>query len=297
MLHVDHLLCLVSGRATTSAALQRGTSLGQSLDASVHVVSVDDAPSESFEGDVKQVVRTAGLSLERCVVPSSDEGGPLGERIRSYVRQTRIDLVVADTPADRGSMPPLSAPMLQTLLEQLECPTFIVEQDTGTSPVDRILVPTDFSQHSLTALGHAAALATVYDGSIDLLHVIDTIPYVALTPVDRLSMSPTSFPEQRARRKLSSFLDLDAPTNVSVDAHIRYGEPVDQIGHFIRRHQIDLMVLASHGRQTSPRTPLGHVADRLLRRIACSTFVVRAFGSVLTTVLTSDQTTKPEANE
>ncbi|HKU39658.1 MAG TPA: universal stress protein, partial [Polyangiales bacterium] len=41
-------------------------------------------------------------------------------------------------------------------------------------PIERILVPTDFSEHSTEATRFAADLARRYDASLELLHVFQT---------------------------------------------------------------------------------------------------------------------------
>lgn len=44
--------------------------------------------------------------------------------------------------------------------------------------LDRILVPTDFSEGASAAYAYANALATKYGGKIDLLHVIPSFRYL-----------------------------------------------------------------------------------------------------------------------
>src|ERR1700754_2751269 len=46
-------------------------------------------------------------------------------------------------------------------------------------PIRKILVPTDFSEHSALAVTYAADLAKRYDASLSLLHVYPVVNYAA----------------------------------------------------------------------------------------------------------------------
>jgi nucleotide-binding universal stress UspA family protein len=153
----------------------------------------------------------------------------------------------------------------------------VVEHTTPCPALDRILVPTDLSDASRSALAWAARLAAACDATIDLLHVLEATPYVALTRMDRLSMTPGSFPERRARRQLSAFLSEGPALEGPLEPHVAYGDPADQISRFLRRHAPGLTVLAAHGAGAGPApdAPVGPVADRVLRRVTTPLFLIR----------------------
>ena len=43
--------------------------------------------------------------------------------------------------------------------------------------IERILVPTDFSEHSLAALKYAIELAREHESEVVLVHVVEPLPY------------------------------------------------------------------------------------------------------------------------
>lgn len=269
MLSFDHLLCLITEATPSSACLQQAVYLACSLGATLHVGHTENVPAEA----VDTALRAAEGLVEGPSLPANWKAreGPNGsvDALAEYIHDSNVDLVVSDTPSDRGPIPLLAAAPLQALVHRLNCSLLVVEQQTPLPAPERILVPTALSPSSRTALECAAALAAPHRTTIDLLHVLETVPYVALTRMDRLSFSHTSFPERRARRQMNAFLN-DLEHTGPIRSHVEYGDPADQISRFLNRHPTDLMVLAAHG-----APPLGPVADRVLRRVACPLLLLR----------------------
>lgn len=288
MLHATHILCLAS---PTSAALKQATYLARRLNATLHIVQqplsgteeatwAEDAGDLSV-GDASSDVEGEDEISIRRPKPRPDSASAVLE----YVADAGIDLVVTDTPSDRGPVPPLATDLTQTLVKQLDRPIFVVEQFEDPTAIRRILVPTDFSSRALQAFKHAIALAREYDASIHVLHVVDSLPYVALTPTDRLSLGSTSLSERRGRRRLRAFLRERDTADVSIHAHLAYGDVADEIIRFTSREQMDLLVLASHGGDSRSCELLGEGAERILGRVTCPVFLCPVFG---TSLLASD---------
>jgi nucleotide-binding universal stress UspA family protein len=219
-------------------------------------------------------------ALETQVGPSLDAAETPLQTLQRYVEGADVDLVVVDRPSDRGPVPPLAAATTKDVVERLDRPTLVVG-GSEREEIRRILVATDLSDRSFDALRHATALAATYGAGVDLLHVIDTSPYVALTPTDRLSLGRTTLPERQARRRLRHFLQEGRLADVPIDTRLAFGEPADQVARVVNEGTVDLLVLASHGASARPERPLGRVADRVLRRVTCPVFLVRAFGRSL----------------
>ena len=274
MLPINHLLCLVPNGGLDTAAWREAVHLARLTGATLHLASPDGARPEAVRAAVQEATGPeATPALHVAHFPSDPNA--LADAVEQYARREAIDLVVTDTPSDRGPVPPLAAAPVQSLLRRLDCSVLVVGHDTPLCRLRRLLVPTDLSASSTEAFEHAAALAAHADAAIDLLHVIESDPYVALTRMDRLALSETSFPERRARRQLTSFLDAHSAPEVPVESHFAYGEPADRIGRFVNRHEVDLMVLSAQSGPSSPKAPLGSVADRVLRRVTCPVLLVR----------------------
>lgn len=291
MLHAADILCLGPSASATGTQAAR---LARRLGATLHVMPVP-APgrggaAEDHGRDAPEAPAERSRALEdervstRVVEPRPDSVAT----VLQYVADAGIDLVVTDTPPDRGPVPPLAAEGTRTLIHRLDCPVFVVEQRADPDAIQDILVPTDFSDHALQALRHAVALARLYEASIDVLHVIDSLPYVALTPTDRLSLSTRPLSEHRGRRRLRAFLREAEAADVVVRPQIAYGDPAEQIIHGADQNGADLMVLSTRGDRGRPETPFGTVEERVLGRVTCPLFLLRTVEASLLTPPSDD---------
>jgi nucleotide-binding universal stress UspA family protein len=108
----------------------------------------------------------------------------------------------------------------------------------------RILVPVDLTEKSLTAVDMAYELATQSGAEVVLLHVIETIEHVQfefeeLKPFyDRL--------ESSARKGLQEFSERFVANKLRVDQAIVYGQRTKEIIDFAIRKRADLIIMASH---------------------------------------------------
>ena len=274
MLPLNHLLYLDPDEGLSTAACREAAYLAQATGATLHLAPFVPPGPDAVRSAVQEETASEEIPSLRVVdFPSAPDA--LVDAVVQYVRAEDVELLVTDTPADRGPVPPLAVPWMQSLLRRLECSVLVTGHDTPLHGLERLLVPTDLTAPATTAFEHAAVLSANSTATIDLLHVIETDPYVALTRTDRLSLSATSFPERRARRRLTSFLDVHAVPNVAVESHVAYGEPADQIARFVNRHEVDLMVLSAPSGSAASTPSLGSVADRVLRRVTCPVLLVR----------------------
>lgn len=283
MLHAAHVLCLVP---PAPAALSHGIHLARAFGATLHVMPLSgpQAETEGREGELRSLVTRLlpegadDLSLQIIEhLPESMSA------VLQYVSEGDIDLVVTDTPRGQEPVPPLTTEVSRALIDRLDCPVFVAEHADDPAAVGDLLVPTDFSDHSLRAFKHAVALAQLYGAAVHVLHVVESLPYVALTPTDRLSLGSTPLSEHRGRRQLRAFLREGEIGEVPIHGHLAYGEVANRIVHFAERKDIDLMVLSSHGEPSQPDAPFGQVAERVMGRVTCPLFLVRAFGTSLLT--------------
>ena len=121
---------------------------------------------------------------------------------------------------------------------------------------NRILVPTDFSRTSDAALAHARMLAGSTGATVHLLHVVDNA-FLATVLGD-----PRDY-ESAAYEKLQQRLSGENPGGIPVVE--RSEAPADVITRYARTHNIDLIVMGTHGRGRVAHLLLGSVAEKVAR--------------------------------
>jgi nucleotide-binding universal stress UspA family protein len=134
--------------------------------------------------------------------------------------------------------------------------------------LQNILVPTDFSEPAEAALQYAQALAQEFHSRLHLLHVVPE-PYVypwgtelsTLPLADLLTQS-----EEAAKERLAQLVRGIGTISGTAEFSTAIGPPVDRILDYVRQHQIDLIVMGTHGRGMVGHLLLGSVVERVIRR-------------------------------
>lgn len=282
-----HVLCLHSEAST---ALKQAVFLAGHLGATLHLMPLPETPGRWLdEGELRsEIDQIRAHASDRPPVQIPELSDPDLSAILQYVSDKHIDLVVTDVPSEDPSDSLLSSSPIRTLLQHIDRPVFVTGQ-VEPAALRRILVPTDLSNHSLNALRHAAGIGQFYDASVEILHVIESIPYVALTPVDRLSLGPMSLSEHRGRRQLQSFLQSGNLSDVPIRSHIAHGTAAGQICHYAARKNVDLLVLSSHGQRGHSDQPFGHVTEQILDQMTGPLLLLPAMDSSLLLQPSDDQ--------
>ena len=145
---------------------------------------------------------------------------------------------------------------------------------------DRILVPTDGSDVAKAAVHQAIDLAETYGAEIHALYVADTdaIAYgLGTEQVDRIrqgNFSEMTELREQAEAATGNVADLAAEHNIEVVEHHAGGRPHAMIADYAEDHDIDLIVMGSHGRAGVRRALLGSVTERTLRSTHTPVLVV-----------------------
>ena len=143
----------------------------------------------------------------------------------------------------------------------------------------RILLPTDFSNYSAAATKYACELATKFDAELHLLHTLET--HLASTPAFGMGLAlPTYTSESRAavEKSLAGVLDPKWSEGRTVIQAVIEGSPKVAIIQYARKQNIDLIVLATHGRTGLPHVIMGSVAETVVRTAPCPVLTVRPEG-------------------
>jgi nucleotide-binding universal stress UspA family protein len=213
---------------------------------------------------------------ERHIVQHQVESSAPAERIVEYADERDVDLVVMGTHGRRGVDRMLFGSVTEEVVRTAPCPTLTVRADADVSPgqaVARILVPVDFSDASEAAVDHAKEIALTYGAEIDLLHVVEEPFYPPPYGIDSVSF-PTQEVLDRVEKQLGDMVrEKIGYEHAMVEATV--GHPVDGILEYVDSREIDLVVIATHGRTGLDRMMLGSVAERVLRRSPAPVFVVK----------------------
>ncbi|KYH24199.1 universal stress protein [Halalkalicoccus paucihalophilus] len=140
--------------------------------------------------------------------------------------------------------------------------------------VQRILAPFDESPQSNAALHHA--LSTFPNADIHVLHVTDPREWSSMN-MDGGFYSQEMYDQaqESATALLEQAESIADEYGTTVTTAMRDGRAADAIVKYAEEHDVDHVVLGSHGRRGLSRFLLGSVAERVARRSPGSVTIIR----------------------
>lgn len=133
-----------------------------------------------------------------------------------------------------------------------------------------VLFPTDFSAHAELALPYALGFAKRFEGTLHIVHVIDTNALAhgsgqGFWLGDREMGDVLDSMEEHAESRLELIVDRAADAGIHAEASVLRGQVVAQIIEAARRTHAGIVVLPSHGRTGIDRLVFGSVCERVIR--------------------------------
>ena len=131
---------------------------------------------------------------------------------------------------------------------------------------DRVLLPTDGSDAVRPAVETALDIAETYDATLHVLFIVDQPVSVSGTGegfsgLDNLLNAL----EEEGHQATDAVVDQAKDSNIETTAAVRRGNPHDDILTYATEHDIDLIVMGTHGRTGVKRALLGSVTEDVVR--------------------------------
>lgn len=147
--------------------------------------------------------------------------------------------------------------------------------------LQNVVVATDFSEASDAALLYGRELAKRFDATLHVLHVTQDIYLNTLGAGSYVSIAPDLQQriEEAARQRLHGLLiDTDGSGPPTIPALVRSSSPASAIVDYAVAHNIDVIVMGTHGRGALSHLVMGSVAERVVRLAPCPVLTVRQSG-------------------
>lgn len=143
----------------------------------------------------------------------------------------------------------------------------------------KIVVATDFSEASLTALETAYDLSLQGGHTLYLVHVIE--PYLVAGDPTAMLHPSVEKTYQEARDRLEAlipeeWIDEEKAKSLVVKSSVLLASsPAQAMTRFAQDKNADLLIVGTHGRKGLTRMLMGSTAESLLRRSPCTVLVVK----------------------
>ena len=136
--------------------------------------------------------------------------------------------------------------------------------------LNNILFATDFSPHSNAALPYALAIACQYGAKLFGAHVLPSEDY--------LFVAPDAWPgyvrrEEELQQEASARLEEEIRA-VPHEVLSGIGDVWNVLSQLIGKHDIDLIVVGTHGRTGARKLVMGSIAEKIFRQAVCPVLTV-----------------------
>lgn len=141
---------------------------------------------------------------------------------------------------------------------------------------DRILVPTDGSDGVERAIDEAVGLATAVGATIHALYVVDQRGYSTLPDTKWLTIEEAL--EHEGEAAVATVAERAADAGVDAETTVADGIPHRTILEYAADHDVDVIVMGTHGRSGLEHFLIGSVTEKVIRSADIPVLVVRLQG-------------------
>ena len=276
----DRILFPTDGSSGAGDVLDHVVDIATTHDATVHFLYVapEDPERRPQAGDAEHFLRDAVVRAEASGLDAVEEtryGEPYAE-IVAYADDADSDLVVMPTHGRTGLSRLVLGSTTERVVRGSTVPVLTVSPDADDSlsyPYERLLAPTDGSSCANTAVRLGSELAVETDAEVHVLSVVD----IAAFGADIRGPKLVEKLDEQAERFVAEGAEIaDAFDVGSVVTAVEHGVSIsDGIRAYVEVHDIDLVVIGTHGRSGFDRFMLGSVTEKLLRRSPVPVLTVR----------------------
>lgn len=297
LLHVDEVLSAVN------SALAEG---GDSLDTAVTLRDLRAAYDQTASSELSQLKERfcAGLAVDLVLLD-----GRAYVAILDYLKKGVFDLVVMGTHGRPWYQQVFIGSTAQAVIRAGRAPVLVVNNAAASRKppgLKKLLVPTDLSAGGTIGLQWARQLATYGSQEITLVHIVENPMLDVYRPdeaerrlIDELRQhaSPSPFPLTAVRKggpmvaqyfwdnarkvsevQLAGFESQFGKVSGQVERVVREGQPAEEILKLAEEKDVDLIVMATHGRGAAGRLRFGSVTEKIIRGVCRPIFAVKEHG-------------------
>ncbi|MFB6132402.1 MAG: universal stress protein [Halanaeroarchaeum sp.] len=203
---------------------------------------------------VRSRCEAAGVDFETTQL----EGRP-ATRITEYADAVDADLVVMGTHGRSGISRLLLGSVTESVVRNCEREVLTVPADAPPveAEYDNVLIATDGSEGSSSATDVGLEVARTFNATVHGVYVVDEgVTQTHL--IDELL-------QQEGRNAIEGVENRAEEAGLEVTTAVLSGSPHDEIATYATEHDVDIIVVGSHGKGALERTLLGSVSERTIR--------------------------------
>ena len=292
MIQIERILCAVDFSVFSARAYDYAQSLARHYQAKLflqHVVEFNlptytyYAPASYIVEHMQEVRNDARLQMEEFAKRPAAYGAPpefivhegaVTKWILTFAEVQKVNLIVMGSHGLQGDDRVALGSVTEKVLRKASCSVLVVrspEHDfvspgSAQDPVQlhKLLLCTDFSEYSKTALEHAISIAAEYQAELSVLHVLEDIPASKdLQSVTRPLLA-----------QVEQAVAAGARGRCIIKPLVRVGKPYLEIIQQAAGAQTDGVIMGVRGRNTLDLAVFGSTTYRVIQLGPCPVLAV-----------------------
>lgn len=280
----ERILVPTDGSEHAEVALEYAIDLASRFESTVHVLHVVDSRLLENAPHYDSVLADAEQLIDSIVAEHAGVDVPVEGEVATGVPHTAIldrvddeaaDLIAMGSHGRTGPERFLLGSVTEKVLRRSDVPVLTVKLRDGDSvspPFTDVLVPTDGSDGAAAAVDPALAIAEAYHSTLHILSVVDVM---ALGPDVRTDFVMEGL-EESAQSAVEAVEERVLAADISdLAGAVEVGYPYAEIRSYVEEHDVNLVVMGTHGRSGISRYLLGSVTEKLVRTCPVPVMTVR----------------------
>ncbi len=283
---IERILVPLDGSELAETVLPYAEHLATRSGAELRLLSVTATEAERTQANAYLTALRNRLGQRAAEASISMAPGEAAETILAEADAWDVDLIAMSTHGRSGVLRWVFGSVADKVLHNTARPLLLVrarpaKERPSVVKIERILVPLDGSQLSLSVLPYVEDLAKALGASLVLFNAViplDIYPAAEMSPVQVGGVLDDLL--RQGRSFLAEVEKEVEGRGVTARSVVTVGFPVDETVRVAQEVAAGLLAVATHGRSGVNRWVMGSVADGIVRRSALPCLMVRPQGAV-----------------
>jgi nucleotide-binding universal stress UspA family protein len=237
-------------------------------------LKIENNAAKKFE-EVNEALQKTGIKFEGVIL----KGIP-SDKIKEFAERRKADLIVMGKHGHGFFESMVAGSETVRVLKSSRVPVLAVKNKNNKAEFKNILVPLDLSEESDSALTYALNVAQLTGATITVIFVLRLDMYAQDIPAGALELvieqSIKSLNKRAAQIKKTYESERGALKNIQMKTEVIHGmSEAVTISQYAAKHNIDLIIIHTHGRTGITRFLLGSVTERVVSSAQCSVLAMR----------------------
>lgn len=214
------------------------------------------------------------------------------EAICGLARKLETDLVVLSTRGHTGLKHVFLGSTAERIVQHAPCPVLVVREKERDSvqakgngksrhaiQPKKILVPLDFSDCSIAGLEFAIRFASEWGAQLVLLNSVPILSFEPYGEYGGRGLSAiNTYAQDAAEEEMRELTATLKKRGIEAETIVELGMPAHSICNFARAHEVDLIVMSTHGSTGLTHALIGSTTEHVVRYADCPVLTCRPVG-------------------